>query len=111
MATHPPTPATGIGLSLENPWLETVDLNTFERLPEPERRRVIIRVLCELVALDHPEIEGRPTDVPSEHPASPHGRVQRLRRLPFLGVEVDGARKLTGLRSSGIPHLHHQRTA
>lgn len=107
--TDPPTGAAGVQLDLDNPWLDTVDLNTFERLPDHERMRVIIRVLCELVALDS---EGADPSVAEADVAGRHGRVHRLRRLPFLGVEVDGARKLTKLRhSGGLPHLQHERSA
>ncbi len=112
MATHAPSDTTGAGLDLDYPWLETVDLNTFERLPEKERMRVIIRVLCELVALD-PDASEDPSTASVPTTSSGSGRrVHRLRRLPFLGVEVDGARKLTNLRSSGaLSSPHHRRTA
>lgn len=77
--------------ALEDPWLQRVDLAAFEHLPPQERTRVIIRVLCELVALgeiDSPEpAEGSPTAVTSL------GRF----RLPLLGIEIGGERKLHNL--------------
>jgi hypothetical protein len=33
-------------------------LNPFEQLTAPERRRLLVRVLCELVAYDDSSVEG-----------------------------------------------------
>lgn len=97
--TISPAPEVRFDLDLvDDPWLDRLDLDRFEHLPEQERRRIIIRVLCGLVALgvtDHQPTVPAPThgaDVAvTAHPVDPGP----LRRLPFLGLEVHGARKRT----------------
>src|SRR5215510_15051306 len=60
-------------------WDTTIDLGRFERLSEAERRRIIIRVLCGLVAMEEaPEPEREPV-APTPGPAP---------RLPLLGLET-----------------------
>jgi hypothetical protein len=49
----------------EATWLRVErDLNPFERLDKPERMRLMIRVLCELVAFDEVDEDGNPLPEP-----------------------------------------------
>jgi hypothetical protein len=64
-----------------DPYLGTVDLNRFEQLPESERMRIIIRVLCGLVAME----DQRAAAIAEAAPPSTG--------LPMLGIERDGERK------------------
>lgn len=97
----------GFDFPIEDPWIRRIDLNRFERLPETERMRVIIRVLCGLVALEAEEREqcealgmAPPRSGPEPTPTPRSGF-----RLPFLGLEAGGASKwrhLAGLRSQAV---------
>lgn len=63
-------------LPAEVEWDGEIDLERFERLAEEDRLRVIIRVLCGLVALEEEDwFSGPPADEP------------RTRTLPYLGYE------------------------
>jgi hypothetical protein len=73
-----------------DPNLGVVDLNRFERLPESERMRIIIRVLCGLVAMEDaaPSAPAEPLSAvtsPTPGPATAD--------LPVLGIERNGAHK------------------
>jgi hypothetical protein len=56
-----------------DPLLGTVDLTRFEQLPESERMRIIIRVLCGLVAMEEVAAEPAPATAPTtvDAPADP----------------------------------------
>jgi hypothetical protein len=74
------------------------DLNRFQQLPDEERMRVIIRVLCGLVAIE----PDAPTVAAPEPVAVPETASRRSRfRLPFLGLEAGGERKLAVLNGAG----------
>jgi hypothetical protein len=85
-------------------WDTTIDLGRFERLSEAERRRIIIRVLCGLVAMEEaPEPAREPLVAPTPGPA---------RTLPLLGLET--AAKKRHMRPRGwstalLPHLGPER--
>lgn len=72
------------------------ELNTFQRLPEDERMKLIIRVLCGLVAM-----EDRP-ERPNPESLRPNLGVTRTRRfrLPFLGLETGGEAKWATMSGS-----------
>jgi hypothetical protein len=88
-----------------------VELSRFHTLPEEERMRVIIRVLCGLVAIeDEPEELAPVVPLPRPAPSSltpapvaspPEGATDSSApsrfRLPFLGLEMGGARKLAAM--------------
>jgi hypothetical protein len=83
----------------------TIDLGRFARLTEDERRRIIIRVLCGLVAMEEPaeEPERRPhaNPTPGQAPA-----------LPFLGLETPRHKCRTKPRTWStalLPHLGPER--
>lgn len=61
-------------------WDTDPDLSRFEELPEHEKTRVIIRVLCGLVALEETGTSLTP-------PTPPESTPRRRRLLPFLGYE------------------------
>ena len=81
--------ATTVAFETFNLSPDPTQLNTFQRLPEEERLKVIIRVLCGLVAM-----EEQP-ERPSPESLRPNLGVTRTRRfrLPFLGLETGGEQK------------------
>jgi hypothetical protein len=49
------------------------DLNPFERLEKPDRMRLMIRVLCELVAEGEIDADGNPIEKPKKQNAAGAG--------------------------------------
>jgi hypothetical protein len=83
-----PTPETWPG--------EDLDLNRFQRLSDDERMRIIIRVLCGLVAIDEqpgpePARAALPVTItPDEAPVLPVAPTPGpARSLPLLGLEPE----------------------
>ena len=50
------------------------DLNPFERLDKPDRMRLMIRVLCELVAEGEVDADGNPIDKDAASPQPATGK-------------------------------------
>lgn len=85
-----------------DPWDPTIDLGRFERLTEEERRRIIIRVLCGLVAMEEATepTPPEPAVIPASNRIARHVSERRRRarrsaptpgpsaRLPLLGLET-----------------------
>jgi hypothetical protein len=95
-----------------DPFLGTLDLNWFERLPEAERKRIIIRVLCGLVAMEEDEqapAERTLAAVPDAGPTPGPSTTD----LPVLGIERDGAYKRRtrprGWNTALLPFFGHER--
>jgi hypothetical protein len=84
-------------------WERDPDLDRFADLSEHDRVRVIIRVLCGLVALEE---AGLDADSPVPEPEEP---VRRRRLLPFLGYESrargDGLVAAGDAPERGLPYL------
>ncbi len=97
------------------PTVPLAELTRFQHLTETERRRIIIRVLCGLVAMEEmvagPDagVEAAASEVETaswendDALGDPHRAFRR--RLPFLGLEVGGAakvRQLAQIRSAPL---------
>jgi hypothetical protein len=96
-----------VSLDAVDPWMTPVDLNRFDLLGDDERMRIIIRVLCGLVAMEEsaaPIPEERPAVAPTPGPG---------RRLPFLGLElaapVGDRHRPRGWNTALLPHLGRER--
>jgi hypothetical protein len=86
-------------------WDTTIDLGRFQRLGEAERRRIIIRVLCGLVALEEEAAEP----APRVHAAPTPGPAPKL---PYLGLETPRYKCRAKPRSWStalLPHLGPER--
>lgn len=97
-----------VALDALDPWMAPVDLNRFDQLDDDERMRIIIRVLCGLVAMEEtavPIVEERPLVAATPGPG---------RRLPFLGLELSAPGKERhrprGWNTALLPHLGRERT-
>jgi hypothetical protein len=78
-------------------WDTDPDLGRFDEMTEHDKVRVIIRVLCGLVALE--EATAPPAvDLTRPEPATP-----RRRLLPFLGYERPIETPLTGVTPARTP--------
>jgi hypothetical protein len=99
----------------EPDWDGDIDLSQFEALDEPEQMRVLIRVLCGLVALDEEEWFAA-WDEPSQPVSQPlstsrvlplhgHGRADRKRVLRSAAEHREWAKRRT------LPVLPVQRSA
>lgn len=90
---------------LAEPAVSLPDLGRFQHLTELERRRVIIRLLCGLVAMEEE------LDEAAAEPLAPEPPLRR--RLPFLGLETSGAAKLRtdqlGRPVALLPYLGNER--
>jgi hypothetical protein len=87
-------------------WDTTIDLGRFQRLSEDERRRIIIRVLCGLVAME---------EEPAEPVRRPHANPTpgRAPELPYLGLETPRHKCRTrprGWSTALLPHLGPERS-
>jgi hypothetical protein len=93
-----PTPETWPG--------EDLDLNRFQRLSDDERMRIIIRVLCGLVAID---------EQPAPEPSAAHLTVAPTpgpsRSLPLLGLEPEHnvRSRPKGWNTALLPYIGQER--
>lgn len=83
------------------------ELTRFQHLTDTERRRIIIRVLCGLVAMEDLREAAESASTTEDGADQPFRR-----RLPFLGLEVGGAAKVRQWdRLRPTPLLPHLGTA
>jgi len=117
---EPPDRSSDVEHPAQDVWDSTIDLGRFERLSEAERRRIIIRVLCGLVAMEEvpePAREPWPAPVAAPTPVTTSTPVASptpgpAARLPFLGLETAAYKRpprSRGWTTALLPHLGPER--